>query len=281
MSDLALLFPGQGSQTADMWELVYNSRPDLLEAVGDEPFQRAGESTRFAQPAIFCASLASYERAGRPAPRFVAGHSLGELAALVVAGALSEEDGLRLVTLRGRLMADAVAAAGGGGMLALLGGEAGSAASLAERHGLTVANDNAPGQAVVSGPADAIDAAADDATAEGLRAMRLAVEGAFHSPDMRPAAKAFAEALADTHLYPARATVVSCTSAQPFKHVRQDLADAIVAPVRWRQTLLALHAFGARRFADAGPGKVLAGLVKRTLENVAVETLVTPEPVRA
>src|SRR4051812_9007459 len=100
MSDFALLFPGQGSQTRDMRELVADERPDLLDAVGDEAFERAGESTRFAQPAIFCAGLASYERAGRPRPRWVAGHSLGELAALVVAGSLSEDDGLRLVTLR-------------------------------------------------------------------------------------------------------------------------------------------------------------------------------------
>ena len=150
MSDFALMFPGQGSQTADMRGLVLQFRPDLFEAVGEHTFERAGESTRFAQPAIFCASLAAWERAGRPEPSWLAGHSLGELAALVVAGVLSEEDGLRLLMLRGRLMADAVTE--DGGMVALLGATPDQAADIARRFGLTVANDNAPGQLVLSGP---------------------------------------------------------------------------------------------------------------------------------
>jgi malonyl CoA-acyl carrier protein transacylase len=104
----AILFPGQGSQTTDMRAAVQRTRPELLElvtdAVGEDPFPRAGEGTNFAQPAIFTASLAGWAALEWPAGDYMAGHSLGELAALVAAGALSEEDGLRLVALRGRLM---------------------------------------------------------------------------------------------------------------------------------------------------------------------------------
>ena len=121
----AILFPGQGSQTPEMRETVAEVRPDLLslaeQVVGEDPFPRAEEGTKFAQPAIFCASLAGYEALGRPSGDFMAGHSLGELAALVAGGYLHERDGLELVALRGRLMQESGERAGDGGMLALLG----------------------------------------------------------------------------------------------------------------------------------------------------------------
>src|SRR5579884_3629796 len=126
----AILFPGQGSQSPDMRDTVARVRPDLLEQVtqrmGQDPFQLAEESTRFAQPAIFCASLAGWTDMGRPVGDMMAGHSLGELTALVAVEAISEEDGLELVVGRGELMAQA----GKGGMLALLG--PGAAASAPE-----------------------------------------------------------------------------------------------------------------------------------------------------
>src|SRR5205807_2985636 len=145
----AILFPGQGSQTPDMRDLVQRVRPDLLEmaleAVGEDPFPRADEGTNFAQPAIFCASLAGWEALGRPVERFMAGHSLGELGALVAAGALEERAGLGLVALRGRLMHESGLAAGNGGMIAVLGaGASEHAEELAAAHDLTVANDNSP-----------------------------------------------------------------------------------------------------------------------------------------
>ena len=125
----AILFPGQGSQTDDMREQVLRDRPDLLElvsqAVGEDPFPRANQGTNFAQPAIFAASLAGWHALGSPRGDFMAGHSLGELAALVAGGALAEADGLALVALRGRLMHEAGLAAGDGGMVALLGAGAG------------------------------------------------------------------------------------------------------------------------------------------------------------
>src|ERR1700758_786633 len=121
----AILFPGQGSQTPEMRETVAEVRPDLLslaeQVVGEDPFPRAEEGTKFAQPAIFCASLAGWEALGRPLGDYMAGHSLGELAALVAAGCLSEADGVRLVALRGRLMQEAGEHAGDGGMVAVLG----------------------------------------------------------------------------------------------------------------------------------------------------------------
>src|SRR5947209_14162645 len=159
MPPTAILFPGQGSQTSEMRDTVKAVRPELLdaaaEAVGADPFERVGDGTQFAQPAIFCASLAGWDGLGRPLGDFMAGHSLGELAALVAAEAISEQDGLELVALRGRLMQDA----GAGGMLALLGsGAAEQAGELAEAHGLAVANDNSPQQVVLSGARDALPA---------------------------------------------------------------------------------------------------------------------------
>src|SRR5436305_830621 len=148
-----------------MRDFVADVRPDLLQAaisvVGQDPFARVEEGTNFAQPAIFCASLAGWETLGRPAGDFMAGHSLGELGALVAAGRLSEADGLELVALRGRLMQESGERAGNGGMLALIGaGAADHASELAHDHGLSVANDNAPAQVVLSGPREAIPAAA-------------------------------------------------------------------------------------------------------------------------
>src|SRR5579875_4200467 len=136
MASTAILFPGQGSQTPEMRDLVAEQRPDLLERAGDEVFARAEEGTQFAQPAIFCASLAGWQALGRPTGEFMAGHSLGELAALVAAGCIGERDGLELVALRGKLMQESGERAGDGSMLALMGrGAAEHARELADAHG--------------------------------------------------------------------------------------------------------------------------------------------------
>ena len=144
----AVLFPGQGSQTPDMRDLVAAVRPDLLDAaidlVGEDPFPRVEESTRFAQPAILCASLASWTRLrDHVDPVALAGHSLGEFSALAAAGAISDHDALRLVVLRGNKMASSGEASGGGTMLALMGATPAQSAALADRHGVSLANDNA------------------------------------------------------------------------------------------------------------------------------------------
>ena len=252
---------------------VARVRPDLLElvqeVVGEDPFPRAEEGTNFAQPAIFCASLAGWTALGSPIGDFMAGHSLGELGALVAAGCLDERDGLKLVALRGRLMQVSGERAGDGGMLALLGaGAAEHAAELADAHGLAVANDNSPQQIVLSGARSALPAAAGDAKELGLRAMELPVTGAFHSPMMESAVPEFVAALERVEVAEPRVTVLSAVTAEPFDDVRRRLAEALTRPVRWRETMLELHRLGAERFVEVGPGRVLAGLAKRTLRDV-------------
>ena len=273
MSKTAILFPGQGSQTPEMRDDVERDRPDLLELVteivGEDPFPKAEEGTNYAQPAIFCASLAGWDRLGRPDADFMAGHSLGELAALVAAGSLEERDGLELVALRGRLMQESGEAAGDGGMLALLGrGAADHAAELAEAHGLSVANDNSPQQVVLSGAKQALPEAADAAKELSLRAIELSVSGAFHSPMMAAAVPEFEKAVNQVKISPPRVEVLSAVTAAPFQDVAAQLTEALTSPVRWRETLIALHERGADRFVEVGPGRVLSGLVKRTLSDV-------------
>jgi [acyl-carrier-protein] S-malonyltransferase len=274
MRATAILFPGQGSQTPDMRETVAEVRPDLLsladEIVGEDPFARAEEGTRFAQPAIFCASLAGWEALGRPSGDFMAGHSLGELAALVAAGSLTERDGLELVALRGKLMQESGERAGDGGMLALMGaGAADHAPELADAHGLSVANDNSPQQVVLSGDRRAFPEAIAAAKELGLRPMELPVTGAFHSPMMAEAVPSFATALERVEVSPPQGvTVLSAVTAAPFEDVRAQLAQALTMPVRWREVLLAMRERGAERFVEVGPGRVLTGLVKRTLKDV-------------
>jgi malonyl CoA-acyl carrier protein transacylase len=273
MSTTAILFPGQGSQTSEMAQAVAAVRPDLvanaIRVVGEDPFARVDDGTNFAQPAIFCASLAGWEQLGRPQGDFMAGHSLGELGALVAAGSLAEQDGLELVALRGRLMQESGERAGNGGMLALMGpGAAEQASGLAEGFGLSVANDNSPMQVVLSGARSALPDAAAAAKELGLRAIELPVTGAFHSPMMAAAVPEFVAALERVQVSEPRVPVLSAVTAEPFDDVRRRLADALTNPVRWRETMLALHGLGAERFVEVGPGRVLTGLVKRTLKDV-------------
>ncbi len=271
----ALLFPGQGSQTDDMRADVERYRPDLIELaeqeVGEDPFARVEENTRFAQPALFCASLAGLSRLEGLEPEFYAGHSMGEIAALVAAESLGTEDGLRIVAHRGRVMDEAAADAPDSGMLALRG-DLELAQQLADRHGLTVANDNAPGQVVLSGHEEGLEAAASEAEEEGARTTRLPVAGGFHSPAIESAVPEFEQALAEIEFTSPRAPVFSGVTAEPFDDPARQLAQSLTSPVRWREILLALHERGARRFVETGPGKVLTGLVKRTLDDVEAVT---------
>jgi [acyl-carrier-protein] S-malonyltransferase len=267
-----VLFPGQGSQTPEMRDLVADRAPELLERcialVGEDPFPRASESTRFAQPAIFCASLAGWDALDLDAAA-AAGHSLGELAALAAAGVLRVDDALELVVLRGRLMAEADDR---GSMIALVGADEAEAAQVAEAAELTVANDNAPGQIVLAGDRSNFDRAEEVAGELGKRAIRLPVAGAFHSPSMAPAVAPFRAALDEVELHEPRFTVYSCASAEPFSDVRDELARALIRPVRWRETYTALHDAGTTRFIEVGPGKVLARLAKRIVPGTKVET---------
>jgi [acyl-carrier-protein] S-malonyltransferase len=252
-----------------MRETVADVRPDLLELagelVGSDPFERVADGTRFAQPAIYCAALAGWERLAGSNIEWAAGHSLGELAALAAADALDHSDGLRLAARRGALMQEA-AERGGGGMLALIG-EREPALELATEHELTVANDNAPEQLVVAGPTPDLETARRRARPAGLRALRLPVAGAFHSPEMEPAVAGFRDALTDVEFREPRIPVVSCSTAREFTSPRAELADALVRPVRWRQTMSTLQDRGVERFIETGPGDVLTKLVRRNLDH--------------
>ena len=274
----AALFPGQGSHTENMRADVARFLPELLELaegeLGGDLFQRADEATRFAQPAIYLASVAGWQRLDFREVDAVAGHSLGEVAALVAAEALSPEDGLRLVALRGRLMDEAAELGPPGGMLALLGSTAADRApAIASACGLVVANDNSPGQVVLSGAAQDLEIAARQATSGGLKAMRLKVAGAFHSPAMTSARPTFEAALRSTPFAKPRVPVLSCLTGRPVGDPRRALLAGLTDPVRWRQTLLALRARAINRFIDVGPGRVLAGLVRRTLTDAIVHSI--------
>ena len=264
----AILFPGQGSHFAGMDE-PYRGHPLFehgLERLGYDPFEQLEAGTAQQQPAIFLCSVTAWEqRRDELEPIAAAGHSLGEYAALVAAGALRFDDAIILVDERGRAMADA-ARERPGGMIALLGGDADAVRALAADTGLVVANDNAPGQLVLAGPEPALAAVGERAREEtGARPRRLDVAGAFHSPLMEPAADRLAAALARTPIRPPAFPVYANSTAAPFEDVAAQLARNLLAPVRWRETLLALRAAGADEFAELGPGEVLTGMVRRTL----------------
>jgi malonyl CoA-acyl carrier protein transacylase len=273
MPSSALLFPGQGSHAEGMEE-PYRDHPALergLELLGYDPFERLSEGTRYQQPALFLCSIAAWEQWREEADetdeaRAAAGHSLGEYAALVAAGALQFDDAVRLVDERAAAMADA-GELHAGGMVALLGGDPRGVRALATRLGLVVANDNAPGQLVLSGPVEAVAEAEEVARDEaGARARRLDVTGAFHSPLMEPAAERLRAALQATPIQELQIPVYSNGTAAPFVDVRRELSENLLRGVRWRETLLAMRTAGIERFVELGPGTVLTGMVKRTLQ---------------
>jgi [acyl-carrier-protein] S-malonyltransferase len=267
----AVLFPGQGVSVAGSQARVAHALPALLERagelIGEDCFELAGESTRFAQPAIFLSSLAGFlELEDAQGAVAFAGHSLGELSALAAAGALAWEDALELVVLRGALMGESGRASGDGTMLALLKSTPEVAAEVAAAAGVWVANDNAPGQTVLAGARADLRTAVEIARERGARTLALDVTGAFHSPYMAAAQAPFRDALERVPFSEPAVTVFSGLTAQPFVDVRDELARALTAPVRWRETMAALVAHGAQAFVDVGPDKVLAKLVERNVE---------------
>jgi [acyl-carrier-protein] S-malonyltransferase len=281
-----MLFPGQGSQTPDMRDQVERHRPDLLELaqseVSDDLFERAEDGTRWAQPAIFCAALAGYEvLKDRYEPDLMAGHSLGEISALVAAGALDAEDGLRLVAARGRLMQEAAEETGDGGMLAVRARDRAPVEQVAARTNLSVANDNSPDQLVLSGALAALDEAETLLREQRVRAKRLPVAGAFHSPLMEPAVEPFRRLTEHVEVRAPRVPVLSCVTAAPFEDVREQLVQAIVSPVRWTEVMSALRELGATRYVETGPGRVLTNLVRKSLDDVEAEAPLVMEAANA
>ena len=277
----AILFPGQGVGDPSSREVVADLRPDLLglanELVGDDPFERMAEGTAYAQPAVYCASIAGYERFGRPSAEYFAGHSLGEVGALAAAGAIDDADGLRIVVARGRVMDDVSRAGEPGGMLAV-GSDRDGAQELADEHGLTLANENSPQQFVLSGPLAQIEEAEAAAKDSGMRAKKLAVAGAFHTEAMSAGVDAFRAELDEIEFRSPAVPVVSSTTADFFgDDVRNGLAASLVSPIRWTAVLARLEQLGVKRYVDVGPGKVLAGLVRRTIDGAETETLASRE----
>lgn len=281
-SGVAVVFPGQGSQfpgMADPWTGHDVSREvlertsaalgrDVVEGCRDEG---ALARTDLVQPALLACGVAAFRVLEAEGCAFMgaAGHSLGEFAALVATGALELEDALEVVLVRGRAMAEA-GAARPGAMCALLGTGPEQAAELCSAARgddvLVVANENSPQQVVLSGSVAAIERAEALAAERGIRAVRLKVAGAFHSPLMGPAIEPLAEALDRvvfrTPRFPIAENVTGELTTDP-EELRSLLKRQVVSPVRWNRCVEALAAAGAGTFVEAGPGDVLTKLAKR------------------
>jgi [acyl-carrier-protein] S-malonyltransferase len=286
----AFLFPGQGAQTPGMGADLYDAHPEARD-VFDEADRVLGFSltgtmfgddaealkpTEVTQPALYTHSLAAAavlrQRGVRPG--LAAGHSLGEWSALAATGALAFEDGLRAVRRRGELMAQA-GDVRPGAMSAVLGLDADALEAVcheatdAGEGEVVPANYNDPGQTVISGDAPAVERAKPLAEAAGARrVIPLAVSGAFHSPLMAFARDGLAETLDALDIREPACPVVLNVTAEPTvspDEIRQRLLEQLTAPVRWAQSLKRMQAEGADRFVEVGTGKVLSGLVKKTL----------------
>ena len=291
---IAHLYPGQGSQAVGMGRDLYERVPaaralfeqadDLLgfalstlcfDGPADELTDTANQ-----QPALFVtsmATLAALQEAGWPAPDFVAGHSLGELSALVAAGSLSFADGLRLVRTRGELMKRA-GQERPGSMAAVLAAppdqvhEACRVASAQTGEVVQLANDNCPGQIVISGGAAAVEAASAWLTAAGVkRIVPLPITIAAHSPLMASASADFATAVANTPIAPPRVPVIGNTTAVPLTSVetiRAELTAQLTGPVRWTESMQYLVAQGVDTIVEVGAGDTLQNLMKRIERSV-------------
>jgi [acyl-carrier-protein] S-malonyltransferase len=298
----ALIFPGQGSQRPGMgrpwvddasWALIgtlgqvcdRDIASLLLDADADTL-----RATRNAQIATFALSLVILDAARRAALKgvgltAVAGHSLGEYTALVAAGAITEADGARLVAERGEAMQQA-AETSPGTMAAVLGLDTERVVEACRGVvGAWVANDNAPGQVVIAGTLEGVDAAGARAKALGAkRIMALPVGGAFHTPLMAPAQDRLDRALAGAHFAsPAVPVVANVDAAAHHDEVgwSSRLSDQLCQPVRWRESLLALEGLGVRHFIELGPGTELSGMVKRTVAGAGRLNVAAPEDLAA
>jgi [acyl-carrier-protein] S-malonyltransferase len=303
------VFPGQGSQAVGMGEALYRAEPsargvfdEVDEALG-EPLSRLifeGPDERLrltenAQPALMATSLAALRaleaKSGRKLDQLcgvVAGHSLGEYSALAAAGSLPIGEAGRLLRLRGRAMQTAVPV-GEGAMAAILGLDLGAveevAAEASEAGVCDVANDNAPGQVVVSGAKVAVERAVDLAKRKGARrSMLLPVSAPFHCRLLAPAAGTMREALASIRFAPPSVPVVANVTAVPEPDPSRFaplLVEQVTARVRWRESLLAMAALGVDGTVELGAGRVLTGLSKRVLEGASAVALGTPEEIDA
>ena len=286
----AFVFPGQGSQFPGMCKDLYDAHQEARElcqaadrllgfSLTDVMFNGTAEDlkqTKVTQPAVFLHSVVAQRLMTIERPDMVAGHSLGEFSALVACGALRFEDALLLVSARAHAM-QAACEATPGTMAAVLGlpDEQVDEICKAHKDGVVVAaNFNCPGQIVISGEVEAVDAACVTLKEAGARrALRLPVGGAFHSPLMAPAAEALAEAINKTEFRkpfcPIYQNVTAQASVEP-EVIRENLLKQLTAPVRWTQSVQNMIADGASEFYEFGPGEVLKGLIRKINPEVQV-----------
>ena len=298
---LAFVFPGQGSQSLGMLGALAGGNP-VVAAAFDEASQGAGvdlwklsqegpeeqlNQTEFTQPALLAAGVAVWrlwQQRGGARPALLAGHSLGEYAALVAAGTLSLADAARLVRLRGQLMQEA-APAGTGAMAAVLGADdalvEGVCNDASGREVVVPANYNSPGQVVIGGHAGAVDKALALLAERGVRkAVKLAVSVPSHTPLMREASARLAAAMGEVEWLPPAIPVVQNVDARAHEGtgaVRDALVRQLYLPVQWTGCVRALAEAGVTRIGECGPGKVLAGLAKRIDRGLDARALGTPE----
>ena len=303
----AFVFPGQGAQTIGMGKALADVYP-AARAVFDEVDEALGEKlsaliwdgsqddltlTANAQPALMATSIAALraleaEGVGIGQAAFVAGHSLGEYSALCAAGVLSLSDAARLLRIRGRAMQEAVPV-GVGAMAALLGldftAAAEVAAEAAQGQVCQAANDNDPGQVVVSGHREAVERALDIAKTKGAkRAILLPVSAPFHCALMQPAADVMAEALAGVVFSAPAVPVVANVRAQAVRdpaELRTLLVEQVTGSVRWRESVLWMAGQGVTEFWEIGAGKALSGMIRRIVKEAECRSVGTPEDVLA
>ena len=299
MSKIALLFPGQGAQHVGMGRKLVEEYPkakelfqqandllgyDLAHLCFNGPSEEL-DSTIYSQPALFVCSLAALEKLRADSPDIVlgcemaAGLSLGEYTALVFSGAMSFEDGLKVVQRRGQAM-QAAADATPSGMVSVLLMDRDQVQNVCDEssgHGsIQIANYLCPGNIVISGTNAACLRAAEVAEANGGRAIPLAVAGAFHTPIMKPADEQLAEVLRDTEIRTPEIPVVSNVDAEVHtdpEEIRNILIQQVLQPVRWEDSIRRMLAAGCTDFYEVGPGKVLKGLMKRIDRKTPITTI--------
>lgn len=303
-SPLAFVFPGQGSQFVGMGRSLFDCEPTArarfeeadavlgrsLSSMCFEGPEDDLKSTENTQPALFVCSVVACDvlRERGVLPACVAGHSLGEYSALYAAGVFDFATGVRLIAARGRAMAEAGRATSGT-MAAIMGLDIDkleaicAEATTVEDGVVIVANDNSPGQTVISGTLKSVTKACELAkTAGAKRALPLAVSGAFHSPLVEPARKVMAEMLESAKLNPPACGFIPNVTARPEQDpeaIRRYLIEQITSRVRWVESVRAIAAMGITTALEVGPGKVLAGLIKRIEKDLNVFAAGTAEEI--
>jgi len=284
------VFPGQGAQIVGMGKELYENNA-VARAVFDTVDEALGEKlsniifngpmeeltlTKNVQPAIMATSIAMFRASGLPVPEFVAGHSLGEYTALCVAGAIDLADAARLLRARGNAMQTAVPV-GKGLTAVVLGLDADTVRDICEKYDCDMANDNCPGQIVISGLKDAVEAAGEQLKSLGARrVMPLALSAPVHCRVQEPAAEAMQIELSKVKIKTPGAKWISnktCTIIEDPDEIRKALIYQMTHGVRWRESVLEMTNLGITKAIEIGPGNVLSGLISRTTDKITTEKL--------